>query len=331
MHTYSNKYSTWFLPLNNKQKKNYERLESLVLSFNQNFKEEVIRAKDKYNQTIRNAITEKTGLSLTTKNIVVNNKFIDSKENAAIPIKIVDIVPSSLLTLFENFDDHHIELLLHYKRLTNAYRELGFQIDNYKRFSEFHNEIYDIKTLENSQKHIHRLLQEIEASGILGAIKNLGPDLLGAYFLNNNNVELYWVSIGLCNILFDLPVEEFTIIVLTHELVHGYTHIGFDKDGHNWETEHFDNTDLRIVEGFAQLYTELICRDYFEHASKSFDVLLERQSVEYTTYKEWFREKENDIYEKTRRALLDTRNKRIFDYGAFMDNLVRIKESFDSY
>lgn len=63
MDTFNSKYSTWFLPLTDKQKQEYKRLERLVLGFNANLKEEVIRAKDKYNLKVRGVIAEKTGVS----------------------------------------------------------------------------------------------------------------------------------------------------------------------------------------------------------------------------------------------------------------------------
>jgi hypothetical protein len=326
MESFNSKYSTWFLPLSQKQKQQYERLERLVLSFNENLKDEVIRAKDKYNLKVRGVIAEKTGVSLSFRTKDIDTKVIDGKES--IPIKVVDLVPLSLLELFDKFDDNHIELLLHYRRMKSASRELEFQIDKYSAFSDYHQKSTTVEELNHAINHLHKLIREVEVCGILEAIQKLGPDLLGAYFLRDNRVELYWLCIGLCNILHDLPIEDFTLVVLIHELAHGYTHIGFDKDGNKWETEDFGATDLKIVEGFAQFYTEMLCRDYFDQATKAFNALLTKQSTEYTDYKNWFDEKEPDKYEKGRRILLKTRKNRIMKYDEFRHHLGKIKEEF---
>jgi hypothetical protein len=241
---------------------------------------------------------------------------------------VVDHVPSSLLDLFDKFDDNHIELLLHYRRMKSSARELEFQIRKYSTFSAYHHELITVKELNQSISHLHKLIKEVEDCGILEAIQKLGPDLLGAYFLRDNKVELYWICIGLCNILHDLPIEDFTLVVLIHELAHGYTHIGYDKDGNKWETEDFDASDLKIVEGFAQFYTEMLCRDYFDQAISAFNALLTVQSTEYTEYKKWFGEKEPDKYEKARRILLKTRKNKIVNYNEFIYYLEKIREEF---
>ncbi len=328
MNTFNSKYSTWFLPLTPKQKQQYERLEFHVLRFNKNFKNEVIRAKDKYNLKVRGVIAEKTGISLAFKTKDIDTKTIDITDKASIPIKVVDLVPLSLLELFEKFDETHIEMLLHYKNMERSVNELEYQIQKYPTFIQYHEELISVEELKRSINHLRKLMKEVDDCGILEAIRNLGPDLLGAYFLNDNRVELYWLSIGLCNILYDLPIEDFTLVVLIHELAHGYTHIGFDKDGNNWDTDDFSHSDLKIVEGFAQFYTEMLCRDYFDQATKAFNVLLTEQSTEYTEYKNWFREKEADTYEKARRILLKTRKSRIVKYHDFMDYLKKIKDEF---
>jgi hypothetical protein len=115
------------------------------------------------------------------------------------------------------------------------------------------------------------------------------------------------------------------MVVLMHELIHGYTHIGFDKDGNSWDTLSFDNADLRIVEGFAEYYSELICLDYFDFALPAFYALHEKASEEYTAYKEWFSSTEKDKYEKARRLLLTCRSNNIINYDHFMHELDKVR------
>jgi len=328
MDTYHSKYSTMFLPLTEKQKKQYVRLEWLILQFNKNLKEEVTRAKDKYNRKVRGVIAEKTGVSLIHRSKDTDAKESENIEHSYIPIKIENYVPSSLLDIFDKYDDDLIELLLHYPRLKKSLEEIIFQVNHYSRFKPYHIEIATIESLSSTGAHLVFLINQVEKSGILNAINNLGPDLLGAYFLKDKRIELYWLCIGLCSILYDLPVEDFTLVVLTHELVHGYNHLGFDKDGNTWETAAFSNADLKIVEGFAQFYTEMLCKDYFDQANDAFKALLSKQSVEYTEYQKWFTEKESDKYEKARQLLLKTRKNKTLDYAEFTRLLNKIKTEF---
>lgn len=327
METFKSKYSESRLPLNKEQKLQRDKLEQLVLNFNENLKAEVIKSKEKYNQKIRNVIADKTGFSLNYK-----AKYFDSKndifEKSAIKISVEDYVPLTLINLFQKFDDNHIEMLLHYNKMKSSVKEIEYQISKFLDFSKYVDETIKIEELFQTLTYLKKLIKEVEDSGIIEALKTIGPDLLGAYFINENRVELYWLSIGLCQIIHGFSVEDFTLVVLTHELVHGYTHIGYDKDGNNWDTISFYSSDLKIVEGFAQLYTEMICEDFFEQALNSFNCLLSNQSIEYTDYKNWFSERESDKYEKARRLLLKTRQKQIINYDDFVWNLNKIKEEF---
>lgn len=314
----------WLLSLTHKQKQQYERFERLVLNFNVNLKDEVNRSKDKYNHKIRAAIADKTGLTLAFK--AKNIDTTDSNDKATIPIQVVDYLPLSLIELFDKYDDTHIELLLHYRLMKKTVIELDFQIQEYQSFSQYHQELTSIKELDKSKQHLKKLIKEIENCGILDEIQRLGPDVFGVYFLDDNRVELYWLCIGLCNILYDFPIEDFTLVVLIHELVHGYTHIGFDKDGNKWHTDDFNNCDSKIVEGFAEFYTEMICIDYFDKALGAFNAL--ELPIQYTEYKNWFGENEPGKYEKARRILLKTRTHRIINYDEFRHHLEKIKKEF---
>jgi len=327
MNTFQNKYSKLYLSPTKNKESQYKRLEKLVLSYNKNLKDEVIRAKDKFNLKARFVIADKTGLSLTHRTKVNDTKQINNLEK--IPINVVDHVPLSIINLFEKYDDNHIELLLHYKRMKRSASELDFQIQKYNEFAQFHKESTKITELNNTKDHLHKLIKEVEDCGILEAIHKLGPDFLGAYFLNDKRVELYWLCIGLCNILYEKPIEDFTLVVLIHELVHGYTHIGFDKDGNNWNTDNLKSADLKIVEGFAQFYTEMLCRDYFGQATEAFKALLTNQSEEYTDYRNWFDDNELNKYEKIRIILLKTRKNGIKKYDEFMKVLNDIKKFFN--
>lgn len=308
----------------------FDRLKSLVLNINSDLKNEVTAAKEKYNLKIRSVISEKTGLSLTRKSEILHK----SKDRNTVPIKIEDRIPLSLARLCEKYSTDMIELLLHYHKMKIAIRELEFQYNNYSKFIEHHKNITDSNYLKNTIDYLYTLIRSVESCNILNEIKQLGPDVLGAYFFRHTNhyeyaeknfvnsrIELYWLSIGFCSLLYGVSVEEFTIVVMIHELVHAYTHCGYDKDGNIWLTDDFRNTDLRIVEGFAQQYTEFLCKDYFENSSNAFKLLLTDQAEEYTKYKEWRLDEEKNKFEKVRKILIDVRKLNIRSYDKF-ENLL---------
>jgi hypothetical protein len=103
--------------------------------------------------------------------------------------------------------------------------------------------------------HLLSALQRIEIGKKLGGISE---DTLGAYFFRVPEVHLYWMVIGLVAGVLGITVESRTVEVATHELAHAYSHLGRDIDRKKWETEAFARTDLNIVEGIAQFYTEVV-------------------------------------------------------------------------
>jgi hypothetical protein len=332
MDTYENKFSSWFLGLTGKQRDQYESLEKLVLSFNSKAKKDIERTKKKYNTAIRSKIIDKTGLNLSFKRkgavSEIDTQEKEEFEKIQAPISLEDTVPSSLLILFDKYDPKLIDLLLHYRRMKTSMDELAYQRKQFEYFSEFHFDIIDKGDISESISHLKILIERVENSKIIDEIKKLGPEVLGSYNYKTYRIELYWVSIVFCSIIFDMSVEAFTIVVLAHELSHAYTHLGFDKDGNNWETKLFANSDLRIIEGFAQFYTEMLSKDFFQQALPAFNALLPKQSKEYTDYKSWFDEKEKNIYEKARRLLLGTRNNKTTDYSTFKNYLRKVKKDF---
>jgi len=64
--------------------------------------------------------------------------------------------------------------------------------------------------------------------GILEWITDFDTDVWGAYFPGSHRIEIYWMAIGLYAPQFGISEEDMTVVVLCHELVHAYTHVGFD-------------------------------------------------------------------------------------------------------
>jgi hypothetical protein len=95
---------------------------------------------------------------------------------------------------------------------------------------------------------------------LLRQFGNIREDVLGAYFFHLRFVNLYWMAIGFIAGVLNLPVEALTVVVAAHELAHAYSHLGKDIDGVRWNTQTFSETELGIVEGLAQYYTEIVCK-----------------------------------------------------------------------
>ena len=121
-------------------------------------------------------------------------------------------------------------------------------------------------------------------------LRGIDQDILGAYFIHERRFAIYWQAIGVIAARMEMSVEALTVVVLAHELVHAYTHLGFDIDRRNWPTERFCSTDIAIIEGLAQFYAEVVCRKLVEQlpeASRTFEDLISVQHPIYATHREW--------------------------------------------
>ncbi len=136
------------------------------------------------------------------------------------------------------------------------------------------------------------------------------------------------MAIGLVSRLLRVPSEMLTVVVLAHELTHAYTHVGRDIDGNRWATGQMAGTDLDIVWGLAQFYTEVLCKKRLSArlpgAGKAFDKLLELQSGPYLVHEGWS-EGGNPAGEAVRFALIGTRLQGTQDYGTFFGALQKAR------
>jgi hypothetical protein len=105
---------------------------------------------------------------------------------------------------------------------------------------------------------IQRLLESKQVEQLDEKLRQIDRDILGAYFFHRAEIQLYWMAIGFFAPLIGVPIEDLTIVVLAHELGHAYTHLGGDVDGTCWDTDAFAATNVHVVEGLAQSYTERV-------------------------------------------------------------------------
>ena len=174
------------------------------------------------------------------------------------------------------------------------------------------------------------LARELEKVELFDEIWRKPIDWLGAYFFWKPAIEIYWIPIGLAAAICKVNVEALTYVVLAHELAHAYTHLGRDIDGNVWDMAHFARTDVYIVEGLAQHYTQVLCKKVQLRnpaALEAFEAMLERQKPgPYADWLEWNRGV-RDPGENTRRCMLDVRKRGIREYSQFKEILRMPRQS----
>lgn len=121
-------------------------------------------------------------------------------------------------------------------------------------------------------------------------LSELDVDVLGAYLFKPREVLIFWLPIGIFAAAHQFPIDALTVVVLAHELAHAYTHLGYDIDGFDWRTKDFGESDRAVVEGLAQFYTHIVCRNLsplIPEAERVFDTLLDAQHAIYRTHTRW--------------------------------------------
>ncbi len=193
--------------------------------------------------------------------------------------------------------------------------------------------------LDRSLQIATSLQQVALADKVVQQIKGIHEDILGVYRFapgQGSNVELYWLPIAMVAAMIDVAIEDLTVVVLIHELAHGYTHIGRDIDGARWSDSGFLESDLGVVEGLAQFYTEVISERLAVRTPSLFTAyraLLKLQSGPYLAHEDWTKGDKRQIGETIRFTLIAARSQGKVDYnqwyrlmGDTSNNLSRGKE-----
>lgn len=178
----------------------------------------------------------------------------------------------------------------------------------------------------------HQFLENVnDAAGArcdeeIASILQSPCDALGAYFFHRGRIELYWFVIWLIANELNVAVEDLTLVVLVHEMAHLYSHAGQDADGHDWDTQTFAGTELHIVEGLAQYYTEQVLDGVAAAGNprprEAFEQLLRRQPPPYTCFRGWVPE-HSKRSEVVRHAVVQTRTDGLKEIRLFDDLLRR--------
>ena len=208
----------------------------------------VTRAVKFWNQRIRNQLSSEIGFQLKGRQV---------------PVRVVDGLPTPLSEALGPVSD--LGALILNKSLLRgvvsgtlfmeSVRDAVIATDSENAGPARLNEIIRVRRTAEAWL---RLVRDHDLGKILREIRE---DVLGAYFFHYNEVCIYWLAIGVFSALYEVPVEALTFVVLAHELAHAYTHLGYDIDDYDWPTERFHSTDVAIVEGLAQFYTEVVCKN----------------------------------------------------------------------
>jgi hypothetical protein len=268
----------------------------------------------------------------------------ESQGKTAVPIKVVNELSRPIQIVVESIDADYwtvfLLTLLNKPLLYSACQGLSFIEDNNvnleifrQRFSTETNSPMDLGAIRSSRITLTEIIQMLDHHSLLSRINNLDlkPDLeaelLGAYFYRTRStanlgswIEIYWMSIGMIALDLNVSPEALTIVCLTHELVHAYTHLGQDTDHEIWPTSYFDQSDLMIVEGLAQYYTEIICLKLSSRQPDTFvafQELKKHQSSIYNAYSEWV-DNSKKRSEMIRSVMIECRKQGITRYDDFL-------------
>ena len=250
-----------------------------------------------WNQRIRNQLTSEIGFQLRGRQISV---------------RVVDGLPAPLSEKLEHTDALALVALNRslLKEVVGGTRFMESEWNNVTGAGSGDGGIAgppEIRRVRETAESWLKLLEKHELGTALGEINE---DVLGAYFYKDSEVRIYWLAIGIYAALYSVPVEALTFVVLAHELAHAYTHMGSDIDGHTWSTDEFASTDIAIIEGLAQFYTEVVCgklKDQMPGALPAFETLLRHQSEIYSTHRKWIGKTERNSGEIVRVSLVECR------------------------
>lgn len=274
-----------------------------------------------YNQVIREQVRKETGLSLSHEG-----------KQRSIYVKVEDGIPVVLGNVLDKlFDPILWDLLIHREQLKNARDGLRYLVEKYEQLRSAP-PIPGLPGLENIQKdknYLQELIDRLDQIKLPEKIMGIEEDTLGAYYFRRGEVHLYWMVIGLVSKLCDLPIRELTLITLTHELTHAYTHLGFDIDGTAWSTKDFAFASLFIVEGLAQYYTRqigLTLKERFPEMNNVFKIMLSSQPKPYTDFLSWSDENTASDKEVVRLSMLASRLRGIRNYEMFKEELSQARQ-----
>lgn len=284
---------------------------------------------DRYRKEVEQATTKPYWDSARAQlHIATALRLCTKGRRQQVRIKVVDGFPKH----FEECIDHpHSDILLrliHKVFLLKSERNWPrFLRENWDDIAKLIPKLTDMREdrdlpVSDIKHHLFEILNR-EEERLLESIYRCPHDVLGRYHPASHSIELFWMPISLSALHHGVSILDLAIVVMIHEYAHVYTHIGFDIGGRQWDTVAFNNCGSEIIEGLAQFYTDLVCRQVkseWPGVWQAYDDLVARQSKKYTNHRRWAHNLP-DIAEAVRGAMLVTRNYHISSYQDFMKEL----------
>lgn len=289
--------------------------------------ERVLRSLKQWNQIVREHIRNETGLRLA-----------DGDGRNSIQIHIVEGFPIPLAQLIDSYRDPVLwRLIVGQPKLGGLIEGLVFLLNDWQSF-ECWNRLPTVAkegkaTLQRTLEITGALQQIAVAEEVTRQIQQIKEDILGLYsFMRGQpaTVDLYWMPIAMVSAMLDVRIEDLTVVVLAHELTHGYTHIGRDIDGVQWSDQGFAETDLNIVEGLAQYYAEVVATRIAIRTPgplEAYQRLLSLQSGPYKAHLDWVKNDPNQKGERIRFAMIAARSQGKAELASWSDLLESTRRS----
>lgn len=250
-------------------------------------------------------------------------KLVDGDGSMSLPVKVTNGFPKAFAEIVAaNPDPVLWRLILGQHKLGGLINGVQFLLEGWhgmETWSHLPESWRDMReNLERSLEFAGILQQLAKLERVRDELQKIKEDILGAYFYGTNKrIELYWLPIAIIAAMIGAQIEDLAIVVLIHELAHGYTHLGSDIDGGKWSQEGFAFTSLDVKEGLAQFYTEVITEQIAGKspgAKVAYESLLPWQSSQYRVHKTWFKEEPTRTREIVRATMVAARDLDVVSY-----------------
>lgn len=291
----------------------------------------VNRSFKQWNQIVRDHIRNETGLKLS-----------DGDSRYAIPVKVVPGFPLPLAKLIDQYRDPIMwRLIIGQPKVGGLIDGLNFLLQSWEQFETWTSLPEAAKdgrpALDRALAITHSLQQAALAKKVMEQIQAIHDDILGVYRFSpgqGSAVDLYWLPIALGAAMLDVRIEDLTVVVLIHELAHGYTHIGRDIDGACWSDIGFGESELDVTEGLAQFYTEVVSERLASRTPNllsAYQALLKLQSGPYLAHKDWIKGSSRQMGETVRFTLIAARSQGRVLYNQWRHLLADTKQNLMKY
>lgn len=262
--------------------------------------------KKNWNLKIREAHRQNLGLKSRSDNIKIEFASIN------------EIDESRFNNIFETkYPNLDLQKLNTFKK----FRDVSLDIDTHNFFDERY-----IPSLDLELRYVNDYINQHNIDAIIDDILDASDsqqcyDVLGTYIPDKCLVVLYYIPIISMSMLLNIDIEYLFMVVLTHELAHGYHHLGTDIDDNAWDR--FEITKNDLVEPLAQYYTELIVKKEEQGYYNSFSELMKRQNKDYQYHTGWMNKYDREMI---RNALIAIRRKRNPTIAEFEEILTKQKK-----